>query len=52
MATLVPLDLPWNPVSENPDHRPKKKRKKKRAVQRGDAFEDTALKTGFAIVEF
>ncbi len=42
------LDRSWLPLSENPDHRPQKKR----TVQPEDAFEDTAFQPGFEIVKF
>jgi hypothetical protein len=46
---LVGLD---SLLSENRDHHLQKKTKKKRNVQPGDAFEDTAFKPGFEIVKF
>ncbi len=46
-ATLVPLDMSWLPLLENPDEHPKK-----RTVQSGDAFEDSASRLGFEIVKF
>jgi hypothetical protein len=43
---LGPLNRFWLPVSENPDHHPKKK-----TIQPEDAFEDTAFNPWFEIVK-
>ncbi len=56
----MPLGMPCLPLSENPNHHPKKKKQKqknkqkqKRTVQPlGDAFEDTAFKPGLDIDKF
>ncbi len=47
VATLVPIDRSLLALSENLDQHPKK-----RTVQPRDAFEVTAFKPGFEIVEF
>ncbi len=39
--------IDYVPLSENPNHHPKKKK----AVQPEDAFKDTAFKPGFEIVK-
>jgi hypothetical protein len=39
---LVSLDKSWLPLSENPDQHPQRKR----TIQPGDVFEDTALSLG------
>ncbi len=47
-ATLVSLERPWLRLSQNLDHQPPKKR----TINPGDAFEDTAFKPGLEIVKF
>jgi hypothetical protein len=48
-VNLVSFDWSWFSLSKNADHHPPQK---KRTVQLGDAFEDTAFKPGFVIVKF
>ncbi len=48
-ATVVPFCRSGLPLSENPEHHPKKKNE---PFTQEDAFEDTAIKPGFGIVKF
>jgi hypothetical protein len=47
VAKSVPIGRSWVPISENADHQPKK-----RTIQPGKTFEDTAFKPGFEILKF